>query len=256
MFRKETRITPKAFIQFLGSTGRVLTELTAVLAPVGMLIGSLTLTGVGHSFSREIVGIAGNNVLLMLVLGALGSGFLGTGMTITACYVFLAVCLAPALIKIGVAPMAAHMFIFYWGMMSDITPPTAISVCAAAGIAQAPPMKSMMVAMTLGIILYIVPFFFAINPGLLLIGSPLLILEVLSYAVLGILVLSGGLQGYFIWVGVIPMPARIFLIISGLIIGYPERVSTVVGVVAAALTIGIVFLWKRGRLIRRTGEIG
>jgi len=252
MFRKETRITPKAFIQFLGMTGRVLTELTAILAPVGMLIGSLTLTGVGHSFSREIIDIAGQNVLLMLLLGALGSGFLGTGMTITACYVFLAVCLAPALIKIGLDPMAAHLFIFYWGMMSDITPPTAISVCAAAGIAQAPPMKSMMRAMTLGIILYIVPFFFAINPALLLRGSPLLILQSLGLVALGIILLSGGLQGYFFWLGVIPMPARIFLVLSGLAIAYPEWISTVAGAGGAALTIGILLLWKWRRLIRRS----
>ena len=252
MFRKETRVTPKAFIQFLGMTGRVLTELAAILAPVGMLIGSLTLTGVGHSFSREIIDIAGQNVLLMLFLGALGSGLLGTGMTITACYVFLAVCLAPALIKIGLYPMAAHMFIFYWGMMSDITPPTAISVCAAAGIAKAPPMKSMMRAMTLGIILYIVPFFFAINPALLLRGSPLLILQSLGLVALGIILLSGGLQGYFNWVGIIPMPARIFLALSGLAIAYPEWISTAAGAGVAALTIAILLLRKWKRLIRRS----
>jgi TRAP transporter 4TM/12TM fusion protein len=250
MFRKETRVTPKAFIQFIGSIGRVLTELAAILAPVGMLIGSLTLTGVGHSFSREIIGIAGQNVLLMLFLGALGSGLLGTGMTITACYVFLAVCLAPALTKIGVYPMAAHLFIFYWGMMSDITPPTAISVCAAASIAKAPAMKSMMRAMTLGIILYIVPFFFAINPALLLKGSPLFILQSLGVVALGIIVLSGGLEGYFYWVGKISGPARISLILSGTAIAYPEWISTVVGAVVAALTIGILLILKRKRLIR------
>jgi TRAP-type uncharacterized transport system fused permease subunit len=233
-------------------TGRVLTELAAILAPVGMLIGSLTLTGVGHSFSREIIDIAGQNVLLMLFLGALGSGLLGTGMTITACYVFLAVCLAPALIKIGLYPMAAHMFIFYWGMMSDITPPTAISVCAAAGIAKAPPMKSMMRAMSLGIILYIVPFFFAINPALLLRGSPLLILQSLGLVALGIILLSGGLQGYFNWVGIIPMPARIFLALSGLAIAYPEWISTAAGAGVAALTIAILLLRKWKRLIRRS----
>lgn len=252
MFRKETRITPKALIQFLGMTGRVLTELAAILAPVGMLIGSLTLTGVGQSFSREIIDIAGQNVLLLLFLGALTSGILGTGMTITACYVFLAVCLAPAMIKIGVEPMAAHMFIFYWGMMSDITPPTAISVCAAAGIAKAPAMKSMMRAMALGIILYLVPFFFAINPALLLVGSPLLILQSLGLVALGIILLSGGLQGYFIWVGEVPMLARIFLILSGIAIAYPEWISTAVGAVGAALTIGILLLRKRKRLILRS----
>ena len=252
MFRKETRITGKTIVQFLGWTGRVLTELAAILAPVGMLIGSLTLTGVGHSFSREIANFAGQNVLLLLFLGALGSAVLGTGMTVTACYVFLAVCLAPSLIKVGVYPMAAHMFILYWGILSDITPPTAITVCAAAGIAGADAMKSMIRAMTMAIMLYIVPFFFAIEPALLLYGSPLLILETLGSLTVGISLMSGGLGGYFPWVGEINWPTRISLLVAGIAVAYPGTISTAAGVGVAALTIGILLLWKRKRLIRRS----
>ena len=245
MFKKETRITTQTLIRFLGVTGKVLTELAAILAPVGMLIGSLTLTGMGHAFSREIVGIAGQNVLLLLILGAFASAILGTGMTITACYVFLAVCLAPALTKIGLYPMAAHMFIFYWGMLSDITPPTAISVCAAAGIAGSPAMKSMLRAMSLGIALYLVPFFFSIEPALVLYGSPLGIIKAMGFAMLGIFLLSGGLQGYFVWVGKINMPARILLITSGIAVAYPEWISTAAGAAVAFLTIAALSLRKR-----------
>lgn len=244
MFRKETRITTKTIIQFLGATGKVLTELIAILAPVGMLIGSMTLTGLGHAFSREIVGIAGQNVLLLLLMGAFASGILGTGMTITACYVFLAVCLAPALIKIGLYPMAAHLFIFYWGMMSDITPPTAISVCAASGIANTPAMKSMMRAMSLGIILYLVPFFFAIQPALVLHGSPLLVLQSMALVALGILLLSGGLQGYFPWLGKINWPMRILLIVTGIAMAYPEWISSAVGAALAVITLLGIWAWR------------
>jgi TRAP transporter 4TM/12TM fusion protein len=248
MFKKETRITTKTVVQFLGVTGRVLTELAAILAPVGMLIGSLTLTGMGHAFSREIVGIAGDNVLLLLLLGAFASGILGTGMTITACYVFLAVCLAPALTKVGLYPMAAHMFIFYWGMLSDITPPTAISVCAASGIANTPAMKSMMRAMSLGIVLYLVPFFFSIEPALVLYGSPLTVMKAMAFAALGILLLSGGLQGYFVWLGEINLPVRILLVASGIAVAYPEWISTAAGAAVAAVTIVAISL--RRRLVR------
>jgi TRAP transporter 4TM/12TM fusion protein len=245
MFRKETRITPKAIVQFLGMTGRVLTELTAILAPVGMLIGSFTLTGMGHAFSREIVGVAGQNLMILLVLGAMASAILGAGMTITACYVFLAVCLAPALVKIGLYPMAAHMFIFYWGMLSDITPPTAISVCAAAGIAETSAMKSMIRAMTLGIVLYLVPFFFCIEPALVLNGSAWLILRSSVVAALGILLLSGGLQGYFLRVGAIGPVPRVLLVFSGIAIAFPEWVSTAAGAGVAAIALLAARLRKK-----------
>ena len=139
--RKETRLNWKRLVAFVESVGKVLTELVALLCAIGSIIGALSLTGVAHSFSSEIIALAGGSITLLLILGALTSFILGMGMTITACYVFLALILAPALVKSGLYPLSVHLFIMYWGMASYITPPVALSAFAGAGLAGANPMK-------------------------------------------------------------------------------------------------------------------
>src|SRR5690606_20233516 len=107
-------------------------------------------TGMAGTLTNDLVFIAGGNTLLLLIMGAITSFILGMGMTVTACYIFLAVILAPALIRAGLDPLAVHLFIMYWGMISFITPPVAIGAFVAAGLAKAPPMQTGFEAMRLG----------------------------------------------------------------------------------------------------------
>ncbi|MGH8733893.1 MAG: TRAP transporter fused permease subunit, partial [Burkholderiales bacterium] len=141
LFNRE-RWTWATAAKFLELNGRTFAELVGILAGCGLLIGAFSLTGVISSLANDMLTIAGNNALLLLAMTAVTSLVLGLGLTTTACYIFLAILVAPALEKLGLNRMAVHMFIFYWGMLSAITPPVAIASFAAAGIAGAPPMKT------------------------------------------------------------------------------------------------------------------
>lgn len=186
---------------FLEGTGRLFAELAGILAGVGLLIGALMMTGIVSAISYELVALAGDSVILLLIMGAATSFLLGIGMTVTAAYVFLAITLAPALVDGGINPMAAHLFIFYWGMLSFITPPVAIGAYAAATVAGAKPMQTGFKAMQLGSIIYFIPFFFTLNPALILEGTMQDFALLGICAVLGIVLIAGALQGYLIGVG-------------------------------------------------------
>ena len=158
-------------MDFLELNGRTFVELVGILAGCGLLIGAFSMTGVVSSLANDLLRIAGDNVLLLLVMCAVTSLVLGLGLTTTACYIFLAILVAPALEKLGLNKMAVHMFIFYWGMLSAITPPVAIASFAAAGIAGAPAMRTGWESMWVGSIIYFIPFFFVLNPALVLQGD-------------------------------------------------------------------------------------
>ncbi len=145
--------------------GRTFVELVGILAGCGLLIGAFSMTGVVSSLANDLLRIAGDNAFLLLGMCAFTSLVLGLGLTTTACYIFLAILVAPALEKLGLNRMAVHMFIFYWGMLSSITPPVAIASFAAAGIAGSPAMKTGWESMWVGSIIYFIPFFFVLEPG-------------------------------------------------------------------------------------------
>src|SRR3546814_3732383 len=138
----------------------MLAELVATLAGVGLIVGALFVTGMAGTLANDLVFFAGENPYLLLLTGALCSFILGTGMTVTAAYIFLAIVLAPALIKVGLDPLAVHLFMLYWGMISYITPPVALGAFAAASLARAHPLATGLEAMRLGSIIYFIPFFF------------------------------------------------------------------------------------------------
>jgi len=129
-------------------------------------------------------------------MGAAASFVLGIGMTVTAAYIFLAIVLAPALIQAGLNPMAVHLFILYWAMLSFITPPVALGAFAAASIADAKPIATGFAAMRLGGAIYLLPFLFVLAPPLILDGSATQIALALGCAVIGLYLLVGGMQGY------------------------------------------------------------
>jgi TRAP transporter 4TM/12TM fusion protein len=245
MIRKETRLTPKKFVVLVEAAGRFLAEITSILAACGLIIGALAFTGVAHSFSHEIVSFAGGNVAFMLILGAFASFVLGMGMTITACYVFLAIVLAPALVEVGFYPLAVHLFVLYWGMASFITPPVALGAFAGATIAGADPMQTGIQAMRLGIAKYFLPFFFVLDPALIFHGTTVEILQAFSTCALGIALLGSALEGYIVGLGKTPKWARPFLFASGLLLGFPEGRTDVLGLILGGAIIGIVLLTRR-----------
>jgi TRAP transporter 4TM/12TM fusion protein len=191
----------------LEGVGGALSELAALLAGVGLIIGALSVTGLAGTLANDLVYLAGNNVYVLLVMGALTSFIFGMGMTITACYIFLAIVLAPPLVAAGFDPVAVHLFMLYWGMVSFITPPVALAAFVAAGIAKAPPMQVGLQSVRLGTSMYFVPFFFVLNPALILRGSTWEILVVVGTAFIGIALLASALEGHLAGVGVLPRTA-------------------------------------------------
>ncbi len=214
------------FLDYLAATGRGLAEIVAILAGVGFIIGAFSMTGLSGTLANDLVYLAGNAPFVLLLMGALTSFIFGMGMTVTACYIFLAIVLAPPLVKAGMDPLAVHLFIMYWGMVSFITPPVALASFAAAPIARCSPFAVGFEAMRMGSIMYFVPFFFVLNPALILRGSLDEIVIVTATAVIGILFIGAALQGYLVGVGPAEnsnrgILARILLFTSGLMFAIP-----------------------------------
>ncbi len=213
--------------KFLEVNGRTFVELAGILAGCGLLIGAFSVTGVISSLANDMLQMAGNNALLLLAMTAVTSLVLGLGLTTTACYIFLAILVGPALEKAGLNKMAVHMFVFYWGMLSAITPPVAIASFAAAGIAGSPPMKTGWESMRVGSIIYFLPFFFVMNPALVLQGSWVEAIYLTLAAGVGIVFICGGIQGYQLLIGdlrhtgAMQWPLRIALMLGGIVLATP-----------------------------------
>lgn len=244
MIRKETRYDIPKFMQFLYETGKLVGQLTAILAGVGLIVGSLSGTGVANSFSRELVMLAGGHYLLLLIFGAITSFILGIGMTVTACYVFLAIVLVPALVKVGLDPLACHLFVLYWGCLSYITPPVALGSITAASIAGSSPMSTGWLSMRLGSAKYIVPFFFALNPALILLGPIGKVILAVFTAIIGCIFLAASLEGYLYHYGKLHLIERIPLLVAGVMLMYPNWMAGIFGAVIFLLIVGIKSISK------------
>lgn len=195
-FQREGRLTPGRLLDTLVRTGRVLLDIVAITAVAGFVIGVLQLSGLGFKFSVLLVTLAGGSSLALLGLTALVCILLGMGMPTAIVYVMLAVLVGPALVQLGVAPLGAHLFLFYFGMLSMITPPVCLATYAAAAIGGADFLKTGWTGMRLGIVAYIVPFAFAYHPALLLQGSVLDIALAAGTAVVGVVLLGFAGAGY------------------------------------------------------------
>ncbi|MGQ7275715.1 TRAP transporter permease [Marinobacter sp. V034] len=213
---------------FFSNSGKLFAELIAILGGVGLLVGALSVTGLSGTIANDLIFLAGGNTLVLLLMGALTSFILGIGMTVTAAYIFLAVALAPALINGGgMDPLAVHLFILYWGMLSFITPPVALGAFAAATVAGARPMETGVQAMRLGSVIYFIPFLFVLNPALIFQGNWNEIAIVIAQALVGITLIAGSMQGYLLGVGdlsaskLLQWPIRLALILGGMLLAIP-----------------------------------
>lgn len=228
--RGRAALNPKWLIDLLVDSGQGIAQILGLVAGIGLIVGSMSVTGVANSFSRELVQYAGDNIALLLAAGALTSFVLGMGMTASACYIFLAIVLAPALVKSGLDPMASHLYIFYWGIVSFITPPVALAAIAAASIAKSNPMATGFMALRVGALLLILPVLFVLQPALILKGPALLVLQSSVTAIAAVLLVAAAMEGYFYRVGRLAVWARVGVGIGGLMLLVPEASTDLIGV--------------------------
>ena len=187
-----------AMLDAFRSTGIAVIEIILITAGAGFVIGVLGISGLGFNLTFALVQVGGGNLFLLLVLAAIVCIVLGMGLPTVGVYVLLAALVAPALVEVGVLPIAAHMYVMYFGMMSMITPPVAIAAYAAAGLARADPMRTGWEACRFGWSAFVVPFLFVLSPTLLLIGPAGAVALAIVTAALGIWLVSIGVVGYFV----------------------------------------------------------
>jgi len=235
------RMGPKAIAGALDSAARDCIPLVAICAAAGIIVGVIALTGIGGRFSSLVLAIAGENKLLAMIFAMVVSIVLGMGMPTTAAYAIAAAVMAPGLVRMGVPPLVAHMFIFYYAVLSAITPPVAVASFAAAGLARADPWRTSWIAVRLGLATLIVPFMFFYSPLLLGQGPWLEVAWVFGSAALGVVILAAATEGWLN--GVLIWPLRIILFAAALCLILPEGVTDAVGLGLAFA----IWLWQRYR---------
>ncbi len=202
VLRRHTIMSPRDTIRAIVDVCREAAigaiEVAAVCAAVGLIIGPITLTGLGLNFSGIVAEVAHYSLLIGLPIAMISSLVLGMGVPTTAKYIIIAALVAPALIRMGIPPMAAHLFIFYWAVLADVTPPVALAAYAGAGIAKANPWKTGVTAFQLSLAGFIIPFIFVFNTGLLLKGSLLDIALTMIITVVAIIALAAAIQNWFL----------------------------------------------------------
>ena len=196
LLRKETRMSIADIKDAIVQGVRLSLVVAAACACAGIVIGVINMTGMGLRFSGVLIELSGGNLFFLLVLTMIASVIMGMGLPPVASYIILAVLAAPAITQLGVPSMAAHMFIFYYGVLSGITPPVAIAAYAASGIAKSNPMATSVTAVRLALVAFIVPFMFVYGPALIFQGSIMEILLAFVTALIGIYALAVALEGY------------------------------------------------------------
>ena len=248
LFNKGNRITPKRIWEALAAGGRGMITVASACGVAGIIAGTITMTGLANMMINGIVALAGNQVIVALFLTMLCCIVLGMGVPTTANYCIMAATCAPILIRMGVPIIAAHFFVFYFGIVADLTPPVALAAYAGAAIAQANPMKTAITATKLAIGAFIVPYIFALNPAMLFIDTtPIEIVTICITSLVGIFALSSSLEGYLLrrmsWY------ERIVAATGGLLLIYPGVATDIIGVGLVTVVVVIQALTKKKNAI-------
>ncbi|MEQ8319265.1 MAG: TRAP transporter permease [Rhodospirillales bacterium] len=239
--KRSTWLTPRQLLGSFVDGAYAVLPVAAACATAGIIIGVITLTGLGLKFSSLIIAIAGDNLVIALILTLIASLVLGMGLPTAAAYILVSTLVAPALVDLGVDLLAAHLFCFYGAMLSAITPPVAMAAYAAAGLANANPFRIAVTAVRFGIAAFIVPFFFVMNPALIGVGSITMILMAAITATIGALAIASAVQGWlFVRMSFIE---RIAVFGSGLMLIAPEIKTDLAG--AALVAAGFAYQWYR-----------
>lgn len=238
LFNKNNRITFKGLLEGLAAGAQGTITVAAACGVAGIVAGTITMTGLANMMINGIVTLAGNQVIIALFLTMLCCIVLGMGVPTTANYCIMAATCAPILVRMGVPVVAAHFFVFYFGIVADLTPPVALAAYAGAAIAQSNPMKTAFTATKLAIGAFIVPYVFALNPAMMFIDTT--VWEVVLICItsfVGIFAVSASLEGYFLchmsWY------QRIICAVGGLLLIYPGLITDSIGLCMVAVVIAL-----------------
>lgn len=246
---KENRITPKKIVQALASGGKSAVTVGAACGVAGIIAGTITMTGLAGDIINGIVGIAGDRLIVALVLTMVCCIVLGMGVPTTANYCIMAATTAPILIRMGVPVLSAHFFVFYFGIVADITPPVALAAYAGSAIAKSNPMKTAFNASKLAIAVFIVPYMFCYSPAMLLIDtSAVEVIEIAITAFVGVFAVAAALEGYLRT----SMNAimRVVIAAGGLLLIHPGAVTDLVGFLLVAGVFAYQLLISKRQSVR------
>lgn len=245
MFNKENRMTPEGFVTALENGGKNTLSVAVACGIAGIIAGVVTMTGLGQIMITTIVSIAGGNMMIALMLTMVACILLGMGVPTTANYIIMATTCAPILINgMNVNPIAAHMFVFYFGIVADITPPVALAAYAGSAIAKSNPMKTAFNATRLAIAAFIVPYIFVLSPAMLFIDADIMtVIGVIITSCIGMYGISAGMEGFMITE--LNWPLRILSTAGGLCLIVPGLVTDTLGIGAVAAVIIVQLVLKR-----------
>jgi TRAP transporter 4TM/12TM fusion protein len=244
MIRKSTRMSPRDFLDALETAGRSILGVAIACATAGIIIGIVTLTGLGLKMASGLIALAGGLKIPTLIFTMLASLVLGMGVPTTANYLITSTITAPAVVQLGVPMLAAHLFAFYFGIIADITPPVALAAYAGSAIARSNPFRTGLTASRIAIAAFIIPYIFALNPVMVLIGAtPLKVLQILLTSLAGMLGIGAAMEGYFL--GLAKPWERVLYLSGGLLLIDPAFLTDVLGILLIGLALLLQYL--RGR---------
>jgi len=241
--RESTRMGPKEMYSALKNGALSCTEVIAACSAAGIIMALVNLTGLGLRLSTVMVTIAGDNLFLALVATAIVVIIMSLGLPTTACYIISAAIMAPVLVELGISPIQAHMFVFFFACLSGITPPVALVVFPACAIAKAKPFTVSLLAFRLGLVGFMMPFMFIYGPQLLWQGELFDIVFATITALIGTFLIGVASERYF--GGPIAWPVAIIVFIAGVLIIAPGLKTDIIGVGLAATAMGITYMLRK-----------
>jgi TRAP transporter 4TM/12TM fusion protein len=242
--KKKTRMGFKGIIEALVDGARTALAVAAATAAAGMIVGVVTKTGLGLKLANGLLDLAGGEILLVLFFTMIASLILGMGSPTTANYVITSTIAAPAIVLLGVPDLSAHLFVFYFGIIADITPPVALAAFAAAAVSGGEPIKTGIDSSKLAIAAFIIPYMFVLSPELLMIDTSwTYLIWMIFTALAGMTMIGAGIIGY--WLRKLYWYERIFGILGGLLLIYPESISDIVGLGLMVLMLALQFTKKK-----------
>lgn len=246
LFNKDNRITPGKILEALEAGGKSAITVGAACGVAGIISGTITMTGLANDIINAIVSVAGDRLIIALILTMLCCIVLGMGVPTTANYCIMAATTAPILIRMGVPVMAAHFFVFYFGIVADITPPVALAAYAGSAIAKSNPMKTAFNASKLAVAAFIVPYMFCFNPAMLFIDTTAIqVVQIAITAFIGIFALAAALEGYCF--SNMNAVIRIVIAAGGLLLIHPALATDLVGLVIVFASLGFQYVLSKKR---------
>lgn len=245
MFRKDTRLTPSTFVEALENGTKNTIGVAAACSIAGIIVGIVSLTGIGLKLAEGLLFLSGGIDIFALFLTMIACLILGMGVPTTVNYVIMATITAPIILKLipGTPVLAAHFFVFYFGIVADITPPVALAAYAGAAISGGNPLRTGVIATKLAITAFIIPYMFVLNPSMLLIDASFgQIITFTITSLIGMFAIAGGLEGFM--KKKLPIWQRILAVIGGLMMIDPKLITDLIGIIIIAIVVVLQYFVK------------